>query len=224
MSFFLRRVLLTQNNEPHCEIYLHRIDIHPETPNTQPCCTSHAGNENIFRNDLPKETCNSGRYTIINPGVDRNNHFARKRKRIKKKEKKIGVSVSARDPSAGIERACICMVFARPVRYRRPSDSAVSVRGIKKVGVSSPLESVSLESRGTIFRRRGVKRGFFTLRRCCILASSAAPRATGSRLVKVNIYEDANHRHRSSRLVNQLRRRGFVFTSEGQPSSLYCQP
>lgn len=39
-------------------------------------------------------------------------------------------------------------------------------------------------------------------------------------LVKVNIYEDANHRHRSSRLVNQLRRRGFVFTPEGHPSSL----
>lgn len=74
------------------------------------------------------------------------------------------------------------------------------------------------ESRGTI----SGPRTFFTLRGCCSrgAASKVVPVAAirdpyvlaARRLVKVNIYEGANHRHRSSRLVSRLlRRRGFVF-------------
>lgn len=81
--------------------------------------------------------------------------------------------------------------------------TVVSPLRIKKVGVS----------RATISRSREA----FSLYEA-VESSAEFLRPAG--LVKVNIYEDANHRHRSSRLVNQLRRRGFVFTPEGHPSSL----
>lgn len=103
-------------------------------------------------------------------------------------------------------------IFARFLRQNFVIDDHRRLSARNKEGRRFLGESVSLESRGTIFRRREERLFHFT--------TPLHLRELSLRLVKVNIYEDANHRHRSSRLVNQLRRRGFVFTSEGQPSSL----
>lgn len=85
----------------------------------------------------------------------------------------------------------------------------VSPAWIKKVGVSCQSVSPGIPRND---HRPASRDRFFTLRGCC---ASSLPRryvrgrCSPGRLVKVNIYEGANHRHRSSRLVNQLRRRGL---------------
>lgn len=92
---------------------------------------------------------------IINPRVDRNNHFARKR------------SVSRSRCEMHRERSVYLHGFC--ARTSLSMTIGVSARGIKKVGVSSASRFRSNPAERSF---AGAKRGFFTLRRRCILANS----------------------------------------------------
>lgn len=92
---------------------------------------------------------------IINPRVDRNNHLARKR------------SVSRSRCEMHRERSVYLHGFC--ARTSLSMTIGVSARGIKKVGVSSASRFRSNPAERSF---AGAKRGFFTLRRRCILANS----------------------------------------------------